>query len=150
MHVHAEHPPVQALLRPVRPPQIASNRLVCARSGELLQPPQAHYDSFVGPRCAGRRVQPIPSARARVLILTLISPSTGVAAGARGGGAQEGARAVALAAPLAASARSLHPQAGMINTVDLGRYMVLYVLNYIMVLFRIILYYPNLRSYLER
>ena len=46
-------------------------------------------------------MQPIPSARARVLILTLISPSTGVAAGARGGGAQEGARAVALAAPMA-------------------------------------------------
>ena len=48
MHVHAEHPPVQALLRPIRPPQIASNRLVCARSGEALQPPPPPYKVLRG------------------------------------------------------------------------------------------------------
>lgn len=47
-HAQPDHTPAQTLLRPVRPPRIASNRMLFARSGNALQPRPGQCSSEIG------------------------------------------------------------------------------------------------------
>ena len=103
-------PPCRSLCGPPERLPMPCNRMLCARSGDRLLPPQEHGASGMGSGVRPRPRSPIFKARARVPTLTLTPPSTGVAAGAWARAAQGGGTRVAVAAPLAAPGRSPHPR----------------------------------------
>ena len=103
-------PPCRSLCGPSERLPMPCNRMLCARSGDRLLPPQEHGASGMGSGVRPRPRSPIFKGRARVPTLTLTPPCAGVATGAwraccGGGGAR-----VAMAAPLPASGRSPHPK----------------------------------------